>query len=55
MKRKICELLTQDKVVKVKMNAVEIKIAEMKSQAEKIGQDVEDMEVEFQKVLSAPW
>lgn len=55
LKRKICELLTQDKVVKVKMNAVEIKIAEMKSQAEKIGQDVEDMEVEFQKVLSAPW
>ncbi|RID81051.1 hypothetical protein BRARA_A03661 [Brassica rapa] len=53
MKRKICELQTQDKVAKVRMEAAEEKIADMKSHAEKIGQEIEEMEVEFQKVVSA--
>ena len=53
MKRKICELQTQDKVAKVRMEAAEEKIADMKSHAEKIGQEIEEMEAEFQKVVSA--
>ncbi|KAL0857999.1 hypothetical protein Bca101_063153 [Brassica carinata] len=55
LKRKICELQRQDEVAKVKMNAAEEKIADMKSHAEMIGHEIENMEVEFQKCVSAPW
>ncbi|KAG2318210.1 hypothetical protein Bca52824_021332 [Brassica carinata] len=54
LKRKICELQRQDEVAKVKMNAAEEKIADMKSHAEMIGHEIENMEVEFQKCVSAP-
>ncbi|KAF8051501.1 hypothetical protein N665_1715s0011 [Sinapis alba] len=55
LKCKIFELQTQDEIVKVKMEAAEKKIADMKSSAEKVGQEIENMEVEFQKFVSAPW
>lgn len=54
-KRKICELRRQDEVAKVKMNSAEEKIADMKSHAEMISHEIENMEVEFQKCVSAPW
>ncbi|KAF8051499.1 hypothetical protein N665_1715s0009 [Sinapis alba] len=55
LKHNICELQTQDEVTKMKMEVAEKKIEAVKSHAEKIGQEIENMEVEFQKFVSAPW
>ncbi|KAG2245728.1 hypothetical protein Bca52824_085356 [Brassica carinata] len=50
MKRKICELQTQSEVAKVRMEAAEEKIADMKSHTEKIGREIENVGLEFQKL-----
>ncbi|KAL0838232.1 hypothetical protein Bca101_090122 [Brassica carinata] len=55
LKRKICELQTQSEVAKVKMEAAGEKIAAMKSHTEKIGREIENVGLEFQKVVSASW
>ncbi|XP_048600039.1 DUF724 domain-containing protein 3-like [Brassica napus] len=55
LKRKICELQTQSEVAKVKMEAAEENIAAMKSHTKKIGREIENVALEFQKVVSASW
>ncbi|KAJ4893021.1 hypothetical protein Rs2_19815 [Raphanus sativus] len=48
LRRKISELERQEE-------AAEKKIAEMKAQTDVISREIEDVEVEFQKSISAPW
>lgn len=55
LQRKISELERQDAVGKQKEEAAEEKIADMKAHVGMIRQEIEDVEVEFQKTISAPW
>ncbi|CAN6894988.1 unnamed protein product [Brassica oleracea] len=55
LQRKISELERRDAVGKQKEEAAEEKIADMKAHVGMIGQEIEDVEVEFQKTISAPW
>ncbi|KAJ4893020.1 Agenet domain-containing protein [Raphanus sativus] len=52
---KISKLERQDAVAKMKKEAAEKKIAEMKAHVGMISREIEDVEVEFQKTISAPW
>lgn len=55
LKRKICELQREDAVAEEKKEAAEKKIADMNSRVEMISQEIEDVELELQKTISAPW
>ncbi|EOA36732.1 hypothetical protein CARUB_v10012522mg [Capsella rubella] len=55
LERKSLELKRQELVAKEKKEAVDKRIIEMKSCAETIDQEIEDVELEFQTTVSAAW
>ncbi|CAH8356668.1 unnamed protein product [Eruca vesicaria subsp. sativa] len=55
LQRKISELQREEAVAEKKKEAADKKIDEMKAHVGMISQEIEDVEIEFQKTILAPW